>query len=110
MTANGRQSGKVTAIALSGPILGGIGWYFGIPTILWLGFAVCWLNLLLRAGTKVSYWLLLPLASMVAGGLTFEMWFEGVAYGLIVYTALECTIVVSMRLFGDGGNKENGID
>jgi len=85
-------------ITLLGPALGGIGWLIQLPWLLWIGVAVCTLNLALNLASGVMKLPILPAICMLVGAVVATPWWYGVAVGLIVYTGLEALGEVYARL------------
>jgi len=85
-------------ITLLGPALGGIGWLIPLPWLLWIGVAVCTLNLALNLASGVMKLPILPAICMLVGAVVATPWWYGVAVGLIVYTGLEALGEVYARL------------
>ena len=85
-------------ITLFGPVFGGIGWLIQAQWLLWIGVAVCALNLLLNLASGVMKPPFLPAFFMLAAALATSPWWYGLAVGLVVYTGLEALGEVHARL------------
>jgi len=78
-----------TAFTLSGPAIGGLGWYFELPWIFWTGVALAAINLSLNLGSGVLRLPVLPAAAIILGMMLTDPWLTGAAIGLLVYTVIE---------------------
>jgi hypothetical protein len=76
-------------VTLVGPILGCVGWLVQAPWLLWVGIAVCTLNLVLNLASGVMKLPILPAIFMLVAAVATSPWWYGVAIGLLVYTGLE---------------------
>ena len=76
-------------VTLVGPVLGGVGWLVQVPWLLWIGVAICTLNLALNLASGVMKLPILPTIFMLVAAVVASPWWYGVAIGLIVYTGLE---------------------
>ena len=85
-------------VTLAGPLIGGLGWLIQAPWLLWIGAAVCALNLALNLASGVMKLPILPSIFMILAAVVASPWWYGVAVGLIVYTGLETLGEVYARL------------
>ena len=79
----------VFLITLSGPILGASGYFLEMLWLLWVGVAVCLLNLFMNLASGVMKLPVLPIVAVVIGATVVSPWYLGAGYGLLVWTAIE---------------------
>ena len=79
----------VFLITLSGPILGAGGYFLELPWLLWVGVALCLINLFMNLASGVMKLPVLPIVAVVIGATVVSPWYLGAGYGLLVYTATE---------------------
>jgi uncharacterized membrane protein len=78
-----------TLLTVAGPVVGGLGFYLGLPILLWIGVAVAGLNLFMNLASGAMNFPLLPGACVIVGGVLLSPWYEGAGVGLLAWTALE---------------------
>mgnify|MGYP001826293879 CR=1 FL=1 len=78
-----------TIFTLSGPALGGLGWYFDLPWLFWVGAALAGVNLFMNLASGAMKVPILPFIAMIAGAVIFDSWLDGCAVGILAYTAVE---------------------
>lgn len=79
----------VFIFTLSGPALGGIGWFADVRWLFWVGVALCAVNLFLNVASGVMKAPILPALVMIFAGAFLHPWYLGAAVGLLAWTALE---------------------
>ena len=78
-----------TLITLSGPLLGGLGYYLEYDILFWIGVVLAGFNFFMNVASGAMKFPILPLALVAVGLAFFPPWYIGAAIGLLVYTALE---------------------
>jgi hypothetical protein len=78
-----------TILTLSGPVIGGAGFYFDQPVAFWFGVALAGVNLFMNLASGAIKLPLLPAACAIVGTLVLAPWYWGAGAGLLVWTALE---------------------
>jgi hypothetical protein len=73
----------------TGPIIGGIGYLVGLPTLFWIGVAFTSLNLFMNVASGTMQLPLLPLACIIIGSVLIGPWYYGASVGLLTWTAIE---------------------
>ena len=78
-----------TYFTLAGPVVGGLGYYFDLPVVFWIGFALAGLNLFMNVASEAMNFPSLPLIFCAVGGVLLAPWYVGAAEGLLIWTAVE---------------------
>ena len=79
----------VSAITAAGPIIGGLGFYFGLPVAFWAGVLIAVANLVLNLASGVMRAPILPALCILVGASLLPPWYAGAAVGLLAWTAAE---------------------
>ena len=79
----------ILIFTLSGPVIGGIGWYVDIQWLFWVGVGLCAVNLFMNVTSGVMKAPILPTLIMIVAGVFLEPWYFGAGIGLLAWTALE---------------------
>lgn len=79
----------VFLITLSGPIFGAGGYFLELPWLLWVGVALCLVNLFMNLTSGVMKLPVLPTIAVIIGVTVVSPWYLGAGYGLLIYTATE---------------------
>ena len=77
----------VVAIMVSGPVLGGLGLWLGSEILFWIGVGMAGVNLFMNLSSGVAS--AFSSVFMLIGAFVSSPWYMGVAYGLLVWTAME---------------------
>ncbi|MDC0662872.1 hypothetical protein [Marinobacter sp. SS21] len=78
-----------TVVALSGPLLSGLGYWSGYEWLFWVGVGLSAVNLALNLLTGAMKLPILPLISILIGSVAFPPWYFGAGIGLLVWTLIE---------------------
>jgi hypothetical protein len=76
-------------ISVLGPMLGIAGWVGEVSWLVWVGVAVCAINLLMDMASGAMKLPILPTVFMLVSAAASTPWWYGLGVGLILWTALE---------------------
>ena len=84
-----KRMNSVFLFTVSGPVLGGIGWFADIRWLFWGGVVICAVNLFMNIASGVMKLSILPTLIIIVTGLFLKPWYFGAGVGLLVWTSLE---------------------
>lgn len=76
-------------LTVTGPMLGGLGWWFELQWLYWLGVLVSSITLFLNLASGVLKAPIIPAILMIGGAFLMEPWYLGAGAGLLIWTGLE---------------------
>ena len=76
-------------LTLTGPMLGGLGWWFELQWLYWFGVLVSSITLFLNLTSGVFKAPVIPAFLMIGGAFLMEPWYLGAGAGLLIWTGLE---------------------